>query len=114
MQAMSAAVAPPSAAVLNAPDNLCVSPRGGIVLCEDGSGQEYMHGLTTGGDIFPFALNTADLRGGVAGKSVAPSDYTGSEWCESCFDPSGQWLFANLQSPGVTLAITGPWRDGAL
>ena len=26
----------------------------------------------------------------------------------------GDWLFANLQSPGITFAITGPWADGGL
>jgi secreted PhoX family phosphatase len=101
--------------VLNAPDNMCVSPRGGLVLCEDGSGEEYVHGLTTEGEIFRFAAYIADLRGGVADKSVAPSDYRGSEWAGSVFEPlSGNWLFVNLQSPGITLAITGPWRQGAL
>lgn len=37
----------PHVDVLNRPDNVCVSPRGGLVLCEDGSGTEYLHGLTT-------------------------------------------------------------------
>jgi secreted PhoX family phosphatase len=36
----------PGASVLNAPDNITVSPRGGLVLCEDGNGQEFLHGLT--------------------------------------------------------------------
>ncbi len=71
--------ASPGAEVLNAPDNMWVSPRGGLVLCEDG-GTEYVHGLTTEGEIFRFAQNTADLRGGTADKAVAPSDYRGSEW----------------------------------
>jgi secreted PhoX family phosphatase len=107
--------ASPSAEVLNAPDNICVSPRGGLVLCEDGSGTEYVHGLTTEGEIFRFAANNADLRGGTAGKSVAASDYTGSEWAGSVFEPkNGNWLFVNIQSPGITLAITGPWRQGSL
>jgi hypothetical protein len=26
----------PSTDVLNSPDNICVSPRGGLVICEDG------------------------------------------------------------------------------
>ena len=52
----------PSADVLNAPDNICVSPRGGLVLCEDGGGTEYLHGLTTDGEIFRFAQNNVDLR----------------------------------------------------
>jgi secreted PhoX family phosphatase len=101
----------PSALVLNAPDNICVSPRGGLVLCEDGNGEEFLHGLTTDGEIFPFAKNTAVLNGernGIIG------NFTGSEWAGACFSPDGKWLFANLQSPGITLAITGPWKAGAL
>jgi hypothetical protein len=23
----------------------------------------------------------------------------------------GQWLFVNIQTPGVTFAITGPWQN---
>ena len=53
----------PSAAVLNMPDNITVSPRGGLVLCEDGSGEEFLHGLTVDGQIFPFAKNNVILNG---------------------------------------------------
>lgn len=107
--------ASPAAEVLNAPDNLCVSPRGGLVVCEDGSGREYVHGLTPEGSIFPFALNDADLTDGTAGKDVEARDYSSSEWCGATFEPrNGSWLFLNLQSPGITIAITGPWRRGAL
>ena len=108
--------ASPSADVLNAPDNVCVSPRGGLVLCEDGSGLEYLHGLTLNGEIFKFAQNNVVIpAGGVAGKTVNPGSYTGSEWCGATFEPkNGNWLFANLQSPGITFAITGPWRKGGL
>jgi secreted PhoX family phosphatase len=101
----------PGAAVLNAPDNITVSPRGGLVLCEDGNGEEFMHGLTVDGDIFPFAKNNIVLNGernGIRG------DFRGSEWAGACYSPDGKWLFANVQSPGVTFAITGPWMSGAL
>jgi hypothetical protein len=103
--------ASPDASVLNNPDNISVSPRGGIMLCEDGSDSEYLHGLTTDGEIFPFALNQVVIpAGGVPGKKVAPGNYTGSEWCGSTFEPkNGNWLFANAQTPGITFAITGPW-----
>lgn len=85
--------------MLNAPDNVCASPRGGLVLCEDGSGREFLHGLTRDGEIFPFAENNLN----------------DSEWAGATFEPkNGNWLFANLQSPGITFAITGPWRQGAL
>jgi secreted PhoX family phosphatase len=101
----------PGSAVLNAPDNITVSPRGGLVLCEDGSGEEFLHGLTVDGEIFQFAKNTAILNGernGITGH------FAGSEFAGACYSHNGQWLFANIQSPGVTFAITGPWEKGAL
>ena len=102
----------PSADVLNAPDNMCVSPRGGLVLCEDGSGTELVHGLTTDGVIFKFAQNNVNLTGnpvqGIEG------DFRGSEFAGACYSPDGDWLFFNVQSPGVTFAVTGPWKQGAL
>lgn len=114
--AMRVLFASPAANVLNNPDNITVSPRGGIVLCEDGSGVEYLHGLTTDGEIFQFAANNVVIPdGGIPGKSVAPGSYTGSEWCGATFElKNGNWLFVNIQSPGITFAITGPWRQGSL
>ena len=107
--------ASPSADVLNAPDNICVSPRGGVVLCEDGSGREFLHGLTTDGQIFRFAENTVDLPDSYQATKGYSGDFTGSEWCGATFDPkNGRWLFVSLQSPGITLAITGPWVNGPL
>ncbi|MER6618021.1 alkaline phosphatase PhoX [Streptomyces xantholiticus] len=107
--------ASPGAEVLNAPDNMCVSPRGGLVLCEDGGGSEYVHGLTMQGEIFRFAANDVDLRGGTAGKNVPAADHRGSEWAGSVFEPrNGNWLFVNVQTPGITFAVTGPWTRGAL
>jgi secreted PhoX family phosphatase len=101
----------PGADVLNAPDNITVSPRGGLVLCEDGGGLEFLHGLTVDGEIFKFAQNNVVLNGernGITG------NFTGSEFAGACYSPGGRWLFANVQSPGITFAITGPRRTGAL
>jgi secreted PhoX family phosphatase len=101
----------PGAAVLNAPDNITVSPRGGLVLCEDGSGEEFLHGLTVDGEIFQFCKNTVILNGqrnGIVG------DFTGAEFAGACYSPDGEWLFVNIQGPGITFAITGPWLEGAL
>lgn len=102
--------ASPNAQVLNSPDNIAVSPRGGIILCEDGSRQgQMMHGLTRDGAIFPFAQNDVVLNGEHNGIT---DNFRGSEWCGATF--FGRWLFANIQSPGITFAITGPWDNGAL
>ena len=43
----------PGSEVLDKPDNITVSPRGGLVLCEDGDIKpQRMHGLTTDGRLF--------------------------------------------------------------
>ena len=41
-------------------------------------------------------------------------DFRDSEFAGACFSPDGRWLFVNVQRPGVTFAITGPWERGAL
>ena len=33
-----------------------------------------------------------------------------SEFAGAVFSPDGSTLFVNIQYPGMTLAITGPWR----
>jgi secreted PhoX family phosphatase len=95
----------PSADVLNAPDNVAVSPRGGIVICEDNNAP-LIRGLTPDGRIFDFAKNLAN----------------DTEFAGACFSPDGETMFVNImggqteenRTPGITLAIWGPWRDGAL
>ena len=100
--------ASPDASVLNAPDNMCVSPRGGLVLCEDGGGEEFVHGLTTEGEIFKLVKNSAVLDEDY-NEFVPADDYSGSEFAGSVFSPDGKWLFLNIQNPGITFAMTGPW-----
>lgn len=98
--------------VLDYPDNITVSPRGGLVLCEDGDRRvERLCGLTVDGQIFPLAANNVVLNGERNGFS---GDFTKQEWCGACFSPDGEWLFANIQTPGLTVAITGPWERGLL
>jgi len=88
----------PGKEVLEAPDNICVSPRGGLVICEDGDGQNFLRGLLPDGRIFTFAGN----------------DLNDSELAGACFSPDGETLFVNIQTPGITLAIWGPWGRGQL
>ena len=95
----------PSADVLNAPDNIAVSPRGGIVICEDNTAP-FVRGLTRDGAIFDVAKNIAN-----------PTEFAGA-----CFSPDGRILFVNIMGStvdagpdeGMTLAIRGPWEKGAL
>ena len=101
----------PGKDVLDMPDNLCVSPRGGLVLCEDGDTDNFVRGLTLDGEIFSFAKNDVVLdgeRNGIAG------DFRRREFAGATYSPDGRWLFFNVQSPGITFAVTGPWADGPL
>lgn len=105
-----------------APDNMTVSPRGGILLCEDRGGISRLMGLTQAGEVFEFGRNNMNLSAedaaivhskfpGTAGR-INAGNYIGSETCGACFHD--RWLFVNIQSPGVTFAITGPWNEGVL
>lgn len=96
----------PGADVLLSPDNITVSPRGGLVLCEDNNGS-YVRGLTPEGEIFDFARNILN----------------GREFAGACFSPDGRVLFVNIQGDtraggpghlGMTFGIWGPWERGAL
>lgn len=108
----------------NNPDNVTVSPRGGVLLCEDGGGVvdafgtgNRLLGLHEDGGAYIFAKNHMVLSEGdigAAGKTVAAGDYRGSEFAGACFDPAGRTLFVNIQRPGLTFAITGPWQRGNL
>lgn len=100
----------PGASALTGPDNLATSPRGGIVVCEDGSGITRMHGLLPDGRLFPFAENHIVLNG----ERGFTGDFRDDEFTGATFDPSGKWLFVNNQTPGITFAITGPWGRGAI
>jgi hypothetical protein len=98
-------------AILDYPDNIVISPRGGLVVCQDSEGDvQHLYGLTQDAGLFAFARNNTQLDGqmGFAG------DYRDSEWAGSCFSPDGKWLFANMQEPGFSVAITGPWRRGLI
>jgi hypothetical protein len=33
-----------------------------------------------------------------------------SELAGACFSPDGSTFFINIQRPGLTLALTGPWK----
>lgn len=98
----------PGAALLAHPDNVTVSPRGGILLCEDpDDAPVHLRGLTPQGEVFDFARNLLNAR----------------EFAGACFGPDGRVLFVNLQGdtavggpgdPGMTFAIWGPWERGAL
>lgn len=78
----------------DSPDNITVSPWGGVVLAEDGLGAQHLLGATRDGRTFPIARNAS----------------SSSELAGVCWSPDRRTLFANIYRPGITVAITGPWH----
>jgi hypothetical protein len=86
-------VEPNDAAKLDMGDNLTVTPWGELIVCEDGSGEQYLRLVDAAGELHAFARNALN----------------GSELAGATFSPDGTTLFVNVYDPGITLAITGPW-----
>jgi secreted PhoX family phosphatase len=76
------------------PDNITVSPYGGVILAEDGEGLSHLVGVTEAGTTYALARN-----------ELNDSEFTGPT-----FSADGKVLFASIQSPGIVFAITGPWK----
>ena len=103
----------PGDEVLDSPDNLTVTPRGGLLLCEDDASgtadANRIIGLSPDGEAFVFGVNV----------------HNASELAGVCFSPDGDTMFVNVYGlstgtpeqragQGMTCAITGPWRRGPL
>lgn len=93
----------PGPKVLDLPDNITTSPRGTLVLCEDGLGDNFIRGLSRGGQLWDIALNR--LVGS------AGNDRFSDEFAGSTFSKDGHTLFVNIQAKAaMTFAIWGPWE----
>jgi uncharacterized protein len=78
------------------PDNICLAGNN-LIICEDNDVRIYLRVLTPQGQVFDLA------------KNIAPGFET-KEFAGVTFSPDGQTLFVNLQVPGMTFAIWGPWE----
>jgi uncharacterized protein len=110
----------------NSPDNLCVSPRGGILFNEDGGNSaptsapiasQHLKVLAPSGNSYIFAKHNYDFTRAqldAVGKfGAVTGNQRNTEWAGSVFSSDGRVLFVNLYC-GVTLAITGPFGNGTL
>jgi len=79
-------------------DNLTMAPWGDLIVCEDtedNSNHCALVGVRPDGSQYLLANNA----------------YSDSELAGVCFSPDGETMFVNIQYPGMTVAITGPWPE---
>ncbi|GAA0615609.1 DUF839 domain-containing protein [Kribbella sandramycini] len=86
----------------DSPDNITMSPYGGLMMCEDGLGEQHILGTTEDGEVFKFAKNTVNIG--------TPEEPEYGELTGVGFSADGRTMFFNVYNPGITYAITGPWR----
>ncbi|MDQ5845658.1 MAG: PhoX family protein, partial [Acidobacteriota bacterium] len=86
---------PSDSSLLSMPDNLCLAGSN-LIICEDNDRRSYLKVLSPQGQVFDLA------------KNILPGFET-KEFAGVTFSPDGRTLFVNLQYPGMTFAIWGPW-----
>ncbi|WP_338448525.1 DUF839 domain-containing protein [Niallia oryzisoli] len=78
---------------LESPDNITITPWGDLWIAEDGDGINRIIGLTPEANVYTFAENTLN----------------DSEFAGPTFSTDGSTFFVNMQTPGITFAIWGPF-----
>jgi hypothetical protein len=74
-------------------DNVTMAPWGDLIVCEDGTSPQALIGVRPDGSVYKLGRTAI------------------SELAGACFSPDGSTLFVNIQTPGLTVAITGPWQE---
>ncbi len=117
----------PNANELDNPDNITVTPRGGLLLGEDAARNHFLEGerlvgLTLHGQAFTFAMNNVNLTAeqiAAAGKTIAPGNFTQAEWAGACPTASGSSSTSRRPAsrsrsrvPGAGATLEGPGVHG--
>lgn len=84
------------------PDNICLAPSGGLMVCEDGGGVQHVYGLTRRGEVYAMARNRQNIG--------TPEEPEWGEFAGVSFSPDHDTMYVNCYSPGTTFAVTGPWH----
>ncbi|MEV6331071.1 alkaline phosphatase PhoX [Streptomyces sp. NPDC051909] len=83
------------------PDNICLSPTGGLMVCEDGNGAQHVFGVSRRGEVYAVARGVQTIG--------APDAPEWGEFAGVTFSPDGSTMYVNCYTPGTTFAVTGPW-----
>ena len=86
----------PAGGPFDGPDNITAAPHGFALACTDGEDDQWLVGITE--------RRRASSRSRF-NRLTTPSSPGAT------FSPDGRTLFVNMQEPGHTFAIDGPWRS---
>ena len=89
---------PTDPSVLNMPDNLCLTAGGNLTICEDNGVTNFIRVLNRKGSSSIW-------------RRIFSQGFETREFAGVTFSPDFKTLFLNIQVPGVTLAIWGPWQS---
>ncbi|AJT63703.1 hypothetical protein T261_2018 [Streptomyces lydicus] len=84
------------------PDNICLAPSGGLMVCEDGEGAQHVFGLTRHGEVYAMARGRQNIG--------TPDKPEWGEFAGVTFSPDFRTMYVNCYTPGTTFAVTGPWN----
>ncbi|MFJ8671569.1 alkaline phosphatase PhoX [Streptomyces sp. NPDC093589] len=84
------------------PDNICLAPSGGLMVCEDGEGAQHVFGLTRRGQVYAMARGRQNIG--------TPEKPAWGEFAGVTFAPDHRTMYVNCYTPGTTFAVTGPWH----
>jgi uncharacterized protein len=94
---------PTDKTVMQMCDNIAVAPWGHLFVCEDkAGGVNYLRAVSPGGKVYTVGRNP---------KAGAGDAGINAELAGVCFSPDGSTMFVNVYLPGLTVAVTGPWRS---
>ncbi|WP_326610012.1 PhoX family protein [Streptomyces scopuliridis] len=92
------------------PDNICLAPSGGLMVCEDGGGAQHVFGVTRRGEVYALARGAQALTSAAAAAGGTPEEPEWGEFAGVTFSPDGVTMYVNCYTPGTTFAVTGPWE----
>ncbi|MFJ6694731.1 alkaline phosphatase PhoX [Streptomyces sp. NPDC091272] len=85
------------------PDNICLAPSGGLMVCEDGEGAQHVFGLSRKGQVYAMARGRQNIG--------TPQKPEWGEFAGVTFSPDQSTMYVNCYTPGTTFAVTGPWEN---
>ncbi len=95
---------------LENPDNITIAPWGDVIVAEDGGGVNRLVGFTPDAQSYVLALHNIPYP--TLEEEELPINFQ-AEVAGPTFSPDGKTLYFNVQYPGTTIAVWGPFKEAS-